>query len=253
MEVKNDTRTAASPAAAAFYNPDPANNSAADLSFLTDTVGQGGGLFREMSRISAQFINHNQANAQSDLRFFTTDEATSADAGNPSLRMVIAPEGNVGIGTETPALTSPTNGASTGNLTVNDIFLLSTNAWASEGGGGSASQMVTGYFRYAPIQYAYAIPSVEIEVDTQTWRWRMLTSTGFAKGSFVSTTVNPSPLTLGSVFIPTTLYGSPSTYSTNNVASQIFVIEVKPTSFKVRMLGGYSYYPVDFSVVIYGS
>ncbi len=61
------------------------------------------------------------------------DVQTSTGGAAAQTRLSIG--NNLGVGTITPQTTSPTGGATTGNLDVNDAFLRSTGKWLSQAGG----------------------------------------------------------------------------------------------------------------------
>ncbi len=71
------------------------------------------------------------------------DVQTSTGGAAAQTRLSIG--NNIGVGTITPQTTSPTGGATTGNLDANDVFIRSTGRWASQVGGGSRPD-VTGTY-----------------------------------------------------------------------------------------------------------
>lgn len=103
---------------------------------------------------------------------FTAGSDTAA-AGAPAIR--------VGIGTETPtAAASPANGAITGNLDVNDVWLRGANRWASQASVFADNRIVSGYsptYGEAPGPSFFDVPasgkSVTIPAGTALITWSL--------------------------------------------------------------------------------
>ncbi len=140
-------------AAGAFSNPNAGNQAVTDLRVGQDVEtnnGQYGALNYYGSGVPAGFQGYGNPNqvslvaasgAVNGLSIATNANApikflTNTDGANNE-RMRITGAGNVGIGnTYAPGAAVP-NGAPSGNLDVNDIWLRNGNRWASQGGGGT--------------------------------------------------------------------------------------------------------------------
>ena len=94
---------------AAFYNANITDGNGSVFSFRGDTSGVGAATFQEFAAIAGEFDTHDHATRSGSLRFFT------GDFNGSGTRMSILGNGNVGIGTLTPAkrLDLGTVGAST--------------------------------------------------------------------------------------------------------------------------------------------